>query len=115
MVLLGLMLVEISRGWRGGPTWAAVLRLALWTSLLAITRSVNVLFIPVLCLLLWIRLPVRWPKVALYFVLALTPAMMWTMRNKQVFGLPIMGSIDGFSSLYRGNVLRVVHDNPVPR
>lgn len=105
MMLLGLMLVEISRGWRDGPTWSAVLRLALWTSLLAITRSVNVLFIPVLCLLLWLRLPVRWPKVALFFVLALTPAMMWTMRNKQVFGLPIMGSIDGFSSLYRGNVL----------
>ena len=31
--------------------------------------------------------------------------MAWTARNKAVFGLPIMGSIDGFSSLYRGNVL----------
>jgi len=105
MVLLGLVLVEISQRWRHGPSWAVVVRTALWMGLLGITKSVNVLFIPVLSLLLWIRTPVRWPKVLAFFVVALLPALAWTARNKAVFGLPIMGSIDGFSSLYRGNIL----------
>lgn len=105
MILLGLLALEIACRWRSGPSWGVILRSALWLSLLSITKSVNVLFVPVLSLLLWVRLPVRWPKVVVFFILSLLPAMAWTARNKAVFGLPIMGSIDGFSSLYRANIL----------
>jgi len=103
-ILLGLFAVEISSHWRHGPSWASVLRAALWMGLLGITKSVNVLFIPPLCLLLWWRTPARLHKVAAFFVLALLPALAWTARNKAALGLPVMGSIDGFSSLYRANI-----------
>lgn len=105
MILLGLLWMEFVQHWQKGPTWGQILRSACWLGLLSITKSVNVLFIPVLSLMAWIRLPVRFPKVVVFFILSLLPAMTWTARNKAVFGLPIMGSIDGFSSLYRGNVL----------
>lgn len=104
-VLLGMVALEVSTHWRKGPTWGVVLRTALWLGLLGITKSVNVLFIPALSLLLWLRLPVKLPKMIVFFVIALLPALGWTARNKAVFGLPIMGSIDGFSSLYRANIL----------
>jgi hypothetical protein len=105
MILLGLLWMEFVQHWQKGPSWGQILRSACWLGLLSITKSVNVLFIPVLSLLAWIRLPVRFPKVVVFFILSLLPAMAWTARNKEVFGLPIMGSIDGFSSLYRGNIL----------
>lgn len=104
-ILLGLLLLEMVTHWKTGPSWPVIFRSALWLGLLGITKSVNVLFMPVLSLLLWIRLPVRFPKVAVFLMLSLLPALAWTARNKAVFGLPIMGSIDGFSSLYRANIL----------
>ncbi len=105
MILLGLFAVEIGVHWRQGASWASVLRAALWMGLLAITKSVNVLFIPPLCLLLWIRTPAKFLKVAAFFIIALLPAIGWMMRNKAALGIPVMGSIDGFSSLYRANIL----------
>lgn len=104
-ILLGLLWVQIACRWKNGPSLADVGIAALWLGLLGLTKSINVLFVPVLSLLLWIRLPVRLPKVALFFVLSLLPAVAWTARNNAVFGMPIMGSIDGVSSLYRGNIL----------
>lgn len=105
IVLMGMVMLEISSHWRQGPSWGVLLRTACWLGLLAITKSVNVLFIPVLSFWLWLRLPVRLPKMIVFFTVALLPALSWTARNKEVFGLPIMGSIDGFSSLYRANIL----------
>lgn len=104
-ILLAALWVAFATRWKNGPEWTTILTSALWLGLLGITKSVNVLFIPVLSLLAWIRLPVRLPKVAVFCFLSLLPALAWTARNKAEFGLPIMGSIDGFSSLYRGNIL----------
>lgn len=104
-LLLGLLWVQLACKWKTSPTLVTIFASALWLGLLGITKSIVVLFIPVLSLLIWIRLPVRLLKVALFFILALLPALAWTARNNAVFGMPIMGSIDGVSSLYRGNIL----------
>jgi hypothetical protein len=105
LILLGLVLLEIPLRFTDSLRWPQVLRLSLWLGLLAITKSVNVFFVPVLALLLWFRLKVNGSKLIVLVLLALAPAVSWTARNQSVFGMPIMGSMDGVSSLYRGNIL----------
>ncbi len=103
--LLGLLWCEMAVHWKAGAPWPSIVRGSLWMGIVCITRSVNFLFIPVLAVLAWWRLPMRLHKVVAFIFLALLPSMVWTYRNYQVFKLPIAGSIDGFSSLYRSNIL----------
>lgn len=105
MSLLGFLWSSMAFARERAPT---ARRVACWGVLLGIvcvTRSVNVLFAPLLALYLWRRAPMRPPMAILLVTVALSFPAAWTARNYRAFKLPIVGSIDGFSSLYRGNIL----------
>lgn len=94
------------RDWdRMKKSWAALVVGALLFGFACITKSIFVLATPVLVLFMFWRGRVPLVRCALFAAVVLAMPVSWTARNQHVFGLPIMGSIDGASSLYRGNVL----------
>lgn len=94
------------RDWdRMKKSWAALIGGALWFGFACVTKSIFVLATPVLVLFMFWRGRVPIIRCALFAAVVLAMPVLWTARNQHVFGLPIMGSIDGVSSLYRGNVL----------
>jgi hypothetical protein len=64
-----------------------------------------VLATPPFIIFMWWRGRVSAPRCVAFAAIVLAMPLAWTARNYHTFKLPIMGSIDGVSSLYRGNVL----------
>lgn len=86
-------------------SWLALVGGALLLGYACLTKSIFVMTMPLLGLLMWLRGGVPLFRSAVFAVVVLAMPLAWTARNYHHFGLPIMGSIDGVSSLYRGNVL----------
>lgn len=90
-------------------SWLTLLTGAAFLGIACITKSIFVLAMPLFVLFLWLRARVTLIRCATLAVLVLAMPMAWTARNAHHFHLPIMGSIDGVSSMYRGNVLPFIH------
>lgn len=90
---------------RTRSSWMTLLGGAVLFGYACLTKSIFVLTVPLLALLMWWRGGVSMLRSAVFAAVVLALPLAWTARNQQQFGLPIMGSIDGVSSLYRGNVL----------
>ncbi|MBX7208731.1 MAG: hypothetical protein K1X78_10495 [Verrucomicrobiaceae bacterium] len=86
-------------------SWAALLAGAILFGCACVTKSIFVLATPVLVVFMFRRGRVPALRCVLFGAVVLAMPLAWTARNQREFGLPIMGSIDGVSSLYRGNVL----------
>jgi hypothetical protein len=86
-------------------SWPALLGSAALLGYACLTKSILVLAVPPLVCLMWWRGGVPVLRSAIFAAVVLVMPMAWTARNYHHFGLPIMGSIDGVSSMYRGNIL----------
>ena len=86
-------------------SWPALLGSAALLGYACLIKSILVPAVPLLVVLIWWRGRVPAFRSAIFASVVLVTPLAWTMRNYHHFGLPIMGSIDGVSSMYRGNVL----------
>ncbi len=96
---------SLMAGWKMSPSFRAVAGTALVLGLACVVKSALIPFILVLSGFIWLRKKLTFPKAVVFGLVAMLFPLLWTVRNYQVTGLPILGSIDGVSSLYRGNVL----------
>lgn len=105
MVILAVAWLWIGDWQRLKSSWATLVGGALLLGYACLTKSIFVMTMPLLVLLMWLRGGVPFFRSAVFAVVVLAMPLAWTARNYHHFGLPIMGSIDGVSSMYRGNVL----------
>ncbi len=108
----GIVVVALAGAWlvpgdweRMKRSWPALLGSAALLGYACLTKSIFVLAVPLFAIFIWWRGRVPALRSAVYAAVVLVMPLAWTARNYHHFGLPIMGSIDGVSSLYRGNVL----------
>lgn len=109
MVFLAAAWTTIGTWSRLRESWSALIWAAACLGLACVTKSILVLWVPVMVGFAWWRGRVPVSRVVAFAVIALVLPAAWTARNYRVFGEPIMGSIDGVSSFYRGNVIPFVH------
>lgn len=109
MVLLAAAWTTIGTWSRLRESWGALIWAAVSLGLACVTKSILVLWVPVMVGFAWWRGRVPVPRTVAFAVIALLLPAVWTVRNHRIFGEPIMGSIDGVSSFYRGNVIPFVH------
>ncbi len=109
MVCLAGAWLALGDSARLNRSWPALILGGAFLGILCVTKSIFVLAMPALLLFMWVRAraPVPWclPRLAVLAVLVFAMPVAWAVRNHHHFHLPIMGSIDGVSSMYRGNVL----------
>ncbi len=86
-------------------SWPALLGSAALLGYACLTKSIFVMAVPLFVTFMWWRGRVPALRSGVFAAVVLVMPLSWTARNYQIFGLPIMGSIDGVSSMYRGNVL----------
>ena len=88
---------------RGGNGCAAAT--GLLHGLLSLVKSVVIPFPVFLAVILWWRKKLTLPTILIFLAASLLLPAAWTVRNSVEIGRSIVGTEDGASSLYRGNLL----------